>query len=65
MARRNGKETEIELASGLYDVAIERWKLVKELEDRPGYGRYSGDLGPYCSDSDTFTWDVNDATHMI
>jgi hypothetical protein len=64
-ARRNGKETEIELASGLYDVAIERWKLVKELEDRPGYGNYSGDLGPHCSDSDTFTWDVNDATHMI
>lgn len=53
------------LDAGLYDFEIGKWQLVKEIEDIPGYGAYTGDVGPYCSDPDTFSWDVNDATWQV
>jgi hypothetical protein len=58
-------EIELALDAGLYDFVIDKWQLVKEIEDMPGYGAYTGDVGSYCSDPDTFSWDVNDATHII
>jgi hypothetical protein len=64
-AKRSGKETEVDLHSGLYDISIDHWQLIKGIEEKPGHGKYSGDLGHHCSDSDTFEWDVNDATHLI
>ena len=60
-----GKDVELALEPGLYDIIMDQWRLVKEIEDSPGYGAYEGELGPYCSDPDTFSWDVNDATHLI
>ena len=57
--------TEIDLRPGLYDLVINKWQLVKTIEDTKGYRAFSGDLGQYCSDPDTYSWDVNDATHLI
>lgn len=52
-----GRDVEVELATGVYDIVIDRWQLIKEIPDKA--------LTNYCSDPDTFTWDVNDATHLI
>jgi len=64
-AGSGGREVEVELDPGLYEVVVGQWQLMKEIEDRPGYHAFSGDLGPYCSDPDTYSWDVSDATHLI
>jgi hypothetical protein len=61
----NDGDVEIALRPGLYDVIIEEWKLERRTEDSQGYRDYTGDLGSYCSDHDTYSWDVNDATHLI
>jgi len=61
----NEDDIEIALHPGLYDVTMKDWKLMKTAEDSRGYRDYTGDLGPYCSDPDTYKWNVNDATHLI
>ena len=52
---------EVELGPGLYDVMVHKWELKPEVKGgrdwrigsmKQFYGH--GDLGPYCSDSDTF-----------
>jgi len=60
-----GKEIEVDLDPGFYDVLMDQWKLTQEIEDKPGYSAFSGDLGSYCSDPDTYSWKVTDATHLI
>ena len=64
---------EVILAPGLYDVVINDWKLEPEVKamdqgwrigDRKEY-YLSEDLGPYCSDSDSFDWKIDDASHLI
>lgn len=65
---------EVTLTPGLYDVVVDNWQLkpevTKETEkdwrigDRKEYYT-SEDLGPYCADSDSFDWDISDATHLI
>jgi len=67
---REGKETE--LSTGLYEIIIINWKLEQEVEGTgrigniPEYFKLDADkLGPYCQDSSTSDWDINDATHII
>lgn len=64
---------EVILAPGLYDVVVNDWKLEPEVKptgqdwrigDRHEYST-AEDLGPYCSDSDSFDWNVDDASHLI
>lgn len=62
---------EVPLQAGLYDVMVDKWQLkpeVKALGGRIGvHSTYSQseDLGPYCADSDTFDWQIGDASHLI
>ena len=58
-------DVEVALRPGLFDVTMNQWKLTKTLEDEHGYRDYEGDLGPYCSDPETYKWHVDDATHLI
>ena len=58
------------LGPGLYDILISDWQLEPEVEGTGRLGNlpeyYKKDnLGPYCSDSSTFEWDIEDATHII
>jgi hypothetical protein len=58
------------LGPGLYQVIISGWQLEKEAESEDRIGAFShyfqmDDVGPYCSDPDTFEWDIDDATHII
>ncbi|EED93166.1 predicted protein [Thalassiosira pseudonana CCMP1335] len=62
---------EVPLGPGLYDVLIDKWQLkpeVKKYEGRigdiPDYYN-SEDVGPYCADSDTLDWNIEDATYLI
>lgn len=65
---------EVTLSPGLYGVVVDNWQLkpevTKETEkdwrigDRKEYYT-TEDLGPYCADSDSFDWDISDATHLI
>ena len=64
---------EVILAPGLYDVVVDNWQLKPEVKgnkkewrigDRKEYYT-SDDLGPYCADSDSFDWDIGDASHLI
>jgi hypothetical protein len=61
--KQNGNDTEVDLDSGLYDVIIDHWQLLKETEDM-GIHKMS-QVGSQCSDSSTFMWEKNDATHLI
>ncbi|KAL7551332.1 hypothetical protein ACHAWF_014525, partial [Thalassiosira exigua] len=64
---------ELELGPGLYDVSVDRWQLKPEVKGarkdwRIGsmeefYG--SADIGPYCSDVDSFDWNIHDASYLI
>ena len=67
---QEGKETE--LSTGLYEIIITNWKLEQEVEGTGRIGNIpeyfnldANKLGPYCQDSSTFDWDINDATHII
>ena len=67
---REGKDRE--LSTGLYEIIITNWKLEQEVEGTgrigniPEYFNLDADkLGPYCQDSSTSDWDINDATHII
>ncbi len=52
------KDTEISVQPGLFDFVIDPWKLMKEL--------HSADASvSYCTDPDTESWDIKDATHII
>jgi hypothetical protein len=59
------------LSAGLYDLIVTNWKLEKEVEgggrlgDIPQYYHPNFNAGPYCSDSHTDDWHVDDATHII
>ncbi|KAL9187924.1 hypothetical protein ACHAXT_006302 [Thalassiosira profunda] len=56
---------------GLYDILFENWPLEKEVEGTgrlgniPAYFKPGYDAGPYCEDSTTFDWHIDDATHII
>lgn len=52
------KDTELSLYPGLYDLVIDKWKLTND-------GTNKTDSELYCSDSSTFLWDIDDATHII
>ena len=64
---------EVILRPGLYDVVVNDWKLESDLERSGDAWRISDrreyyeaeDLGPYCSDSDSFEWNIDDASHLI
>jgi len=58
------------IAPGLYEVLLTNWSLEKEVEGTGRLGNLpeyykSDDLGPYCKDSSTFEWDIDDGTHII
>ena len=64
---------EVILTPGLYDVVVNNWQLTPEVKganqdwrigDRQEYSK-AEDLGPYCADSDSFDWDIGDASHLI
>lgn len=50
------RDTEISLNAGLYDFVIDKWQLSKD-------GNVTS--ASYCSDPDSFSWDIHDATHII
>jgi hypothetical protein len=65
-----GSSEDCQLGPGLYQVIISGWQLEKEAESEDRIGQFSqyfqmDDVGPYCSDPDTFEWDIDDATHII
>jgi hypothetical protein len=53
------EQNELVLSPGLYDISIDNWKLTK--------GDVAKTIDPdvYCSDSNTVSWDIDDATHII
>lgn len=51
------KDTELSLKPGLYDFLIDNWQLFKDGSE--------ADEVPYCSDPESFSWDIRDATHII
>jgi len=72
LAGSSDNGSEIELSPGLYDVMVDEWQLKPEVKGtkdwriasiKEFYG--SEDIGPYCSDTDTFEWNVEDASHLI
>jgi len=63
---------DVPIRPGLYEVVFTNWKLEQEVEGTgrigniPEYFKLDADkLGPYCQDSSTSDWDINDATHII
>ena len=65
---RDGKDKN--LHPGLYEIVFDKWQLEPEVEGTGRIGNIpeyynSDDIGPYCEDSSTFEWDINDATHII
>jgi len=64
--RRDSRDSHVYfLQSGLYRVVIKQWKLTSDLPEN-GYLDISREqLGEYCANEDTFTWDELDATHLI
>jgi hypothetical protein len=67
------KRTDQHLEPGLYEVIIANWKLEKEIEGNGPHGSRLGsipdmkkrDVGPYCADSSTAEWEIEDGTHII
>jgi hypothetical protein len=64
---------EVILAPGLYDIVVNGWQLQPEVKgdtnqwrigDRKEY-YLSEDIGPYCADTDSFDWNIGDASHLI
>jgi hypothetical protein len=65
---------EVDLVAGLYDVMVDKWQLKSEVKGKRGDWRIASikdfyrsieDIGPYCSDTDTFEWNIDDASHLI
>ena len=63
---------EMELSQGLYDVIIDKWQLKPEIKGTKSWRIASvarfleeEDTGPYCSDTDTFDWNIEDASYLI
>jgi len=63
---------EVELGPGLYDVMVDKWQLKPEVKGTSDWRigsmedfYTSEDIGPYCSDLDTFDWNIGDASHLI
>lgn len=62
---------EIPLLPGLYEVVINEWQLKpEEVSDDGRIGSLpqyyeAEDVGPYCADTETFDWNVEDAVHLI
>ena len=55
---------------GLHEILIKGWQLEKEIEGTGRVGNIpeyfkADDVGPYCSDKNTWDWDIEDATHII
>merc|ERR1712087_119793 len=53
------------IAPGFYEVVFTNWKLEREVEGTGRIGNLpeyytSNDLGPYCKDSSTYEWDIDD-----
>ena len=62
----------MELSQGLYDVMIDEWQLKPEVKGTEKWRiasvselLKSEDTGPYCSDLDTFDWNIGDASYLI
>jgi len=53
-----GKGTELSMYPGFYDVIIDNWRLTKDADT-------ANASVAYCSDPETFSWDIDDATHII
>jgi hypothetical protein len=59
------------LSAGFYDLTINNWKLENEvratgrLGNIPKYFHPNFNAGPYCDNSETFDWHIDDATHII
>jgi len=63
---------EVELGPGLYDVMVDKWQLKAEVKGTKDWRIASikqfyelEDIGPYCSDLDTFDWNIGDASYII
>jgi len=63
---------EVDLGPGLYDVMIDKWQLKPEVKGTKDWRIASikqfyekKDIGPYCSDLDTFEWNIEDASYII
>jgi len=63
---------EVELGPGLYDVMVDKWQLKPEIKGTKDWRiasikdfYESEDIGPYCSDTDTFDWNIGDASYLI
>lgn len=70
---RSDNGLEVELGPGLYDVMVDKWQLKPELKVPRQDWRVASiedfytneDIGPYCSDLDTFDWNIGDASSLI
>ena len=61
---------DVPLAPGVHEILFTNWQLEKEVEGTGRLGNIpeyfnSDDLGPYCKDSSTYEWNIDDATHII
>lgn len=62
---------EIPLKPGMYYIVVNEWQLKPEVESNNGrigsLPQYfeAEDVGPYCADTDTFEWNIDDAIHLI
>jgi hypothetical protein len=71
IAGTSSNGVEIPLKPGLYEMIIPEWHLKPEVESNNGrigsLPQYyeADDVGPYCADSETFDWNVEDAVHLI
>lgn len=73
IAGTSSNGVELDLGAGLYDVVINDWQLKPEAKGNKQGWRIgslkefyeNADLGPYCADTDTHEWSVDDATHLI
>lgn len=64
------KRIDVPIGPGLHEIVFTNWQLEKEVEGTGRIGNlpeyYNADnLGPYCEDSRTFEWDIDDGTHII
>ena len=71
IAGANDRGIEIPLKPGLYEIVIPEWQLKPEVQSNNGrigsLPQYyeAEDVGPYCADTETFEWDIEDAVHLI
>ena len=58
------KGSSTKLKAGLYQVTANPWILEEDVPVH-GYQPVQGDMGPFCEDSSTFDWNIDDAEHLI